>query len=102
MTIFARDLNGVAIQAGGWGASQDVAYTASVGESAAMGTNTRLARLLATTDCRIKITTAGTDAVSTDTYLVAFQPEYVKVKPLDIVSAIRVSASGTLNVTEIS
>ena len=84
------------------GASQDVAYGSSSAASAAFGAQTYKVRLVATTDCRIRISDGTPTAVATDTYLPALAAEYFTVTPGQKVAAIQVSSAGTLNVTEVS
>jgi hypothetical protein len=81
------------IGTGRLGASQDVACSA-------FGTQTYKVRLVATTDCRIRISDGTPTAVATDTYLPALAAEYFTVTPGQKVAAIQVSSAGTLNVTE--
>ena len=90
------------IGTGRLGTSQDVSYTASSAASAAFGSQTYKVRLLATTDCRVRIGDGTPTAVAADTYLPALSVEYFTVTPGQKVAAIRQSADGTLNVTEIS
>jgi hypothetical protein len=82
--------------------SQDVAYTGSSAASAAFGAQTYKVRLLATTDCRVRISDGTPTAVATDTYLPALAAEYFTVTPGQKVAAIQQFSAGTLNVTEIS
>jgi hypothetical protein len=56
-------------------------------------------RLLTTSDCFIEITELGTLATTTGMYLPAFQAEYLYIPPNGKVSAIQVSAAGTLYIT---
>jgi hypothetical protein len=90
------------IGTGRLGASQDVAYGASSAASAAFGAQTYKVRLVATSDCRIRIGDGTPTAVATDTYLPALAAEYFTVTPGQKVAAIQVSSAGTLNVTEVS
>ena len=90
------------IGTGRLGASQDVAYTGSSAASAAFGAQTDKVRLVATTDCRIRISDGTPTAVATDSYLPALAAEYFTVTPGQKVAAIQQSSAGTLNVTEIS
>jgi hypothetical protein len=80
---------------------QSVAYTGSAGTIAsAVGAQTYKVRVLTTTDAFIKIDNSPT-ATSSDVYLPALQAEYFHITPGQKVSAIQVSAGGTLHVTEI-
>ena len=81
-------------------ASLTVAYTGTAGTTAAVSANASVVRVIATTDCFIEITTAGTAAVAnTGLYLPALTPEYFFCPPSAKVSAIQVSSGGTLYVT---
>jgi hypothetical protein len=90
------------IGTGRLGASQDVAYGSSSAASAPFGAQTYKVRLVATTDCRIRIGDGTPTAVATDTYLPALAAEYFTVTPGQKVAAIQASSAGTLNVTEVS
>ena len=85
-------------------ATISVAYTGTAGTTAAVGgastTDSNVVRVIATTDCFITITTVGTAAVATSgMYLPALTPEYFSCPPSAKVSAIQVSAGGTIYVT---
>ena len=81
---------------------QNVAYTGTAGTlTNAFGTQTYKVRCLATTDCYIRIEASPT-ATTSDTYLVGLSAEYFSVSPGQKVSAVQVSAAGTLIVTEIT
>ena len=80
--------------------SVKVAYTGTAGTTTAVSANAVAVRLVSTTDCFIEISTAGTAAVAdTGLYLAALVPEYFSCPPSAKVSAIQVSAGGTLYVT---
>ena len=81
--------------------SQTVAYTGTAGTIAnATPTNTAAVRVIATTDCFIEITIAGTAAVvNTGLYLPALVPEYFAAGGAVKVSAIQVTAGGSIYVT---
>lgn len=80
--------------------SLTVAYTGTAGTTAAVHANANVVRVVATTDCFIEITAAGTAAVAnTGMYLAAFVPEYFSCPSLAKVSAIQVSAAGSIYVT---
>jgi hypothetical protein len=82
--------------------AQSVAYTGTAGTIAnAVGSQTYKVRVVATTDCYIKIDN-GPTATTSDTLLPGLSAEYFTITPGQKVSAIQVSAGGTLNVTEIS
>lgn len=99
MTTIPRDVNGSAYPATYQGTIQKVAYTAAAGTSNAVGDNTSVVRLIATTDCYYKIGAAPT-ATANDSRLTANTIEYRGIKPGEKVSAIRVSVDGTLEVEE--
>jgi len=80
-----------------------VAYTGTAGSTSNVGTQTYKVRVLVTTDAYIKIHgSAEAAATTSDTYLPALSAEYFTITPGQRVSAIQVSAGGTLQVTEIS
>ncbi len=84
--------------------SVKVAYTGTAGTTVAIaGTSTvdqNVIRVIATTDCFIEITLAGTAAVAdTGMYLPALVPEYFSCPASSKVSAIQVSTGGTIYVT---
>lgn len=100
MTIIPRDENGSAYPAIFLGTHQSVAYTGTAGTIAnAVGANTRVVRVVCTSAAYIKIGAAPT-AAATDVYVPANTPEYFGIQPGQKVSAIQVSAGGTLHVTE--
>lgn len=80
--------------------TQTVSYT---GSSAATGSvvNSRIVRLVSTTDCHIAIAPSPT-ATTSDMFLPSGAPEYfvVQGEGNDKVAAIRSSSDGTLYVTE--
>lgn len=86
---------------GRFGTVQSVAYTGTAGTIANGITNgIQRVRLLATTDCFVKVSAAGTAATTSDTYLVGLAPEYITITSGEKVSAIQVASGGTLYVTE--
>lgn len=81
---------------------QNVTYTGTAGASTAIAANeapgrTVTVRLCATTDCYYLRN--ATVTASTGTLLPAGVVEYIRVGNLDTISAIQVSAGGSLNVT---
>ena len=77
-----------------------VTYTGTAGVTAAVNKDATCIRIVSTTDCFIEITVAGTSAVAnTGMYLPAFVPEYFDCPPKAKVSAIQVSAAGSIYVT---
>lgn len=84
-----------------WGTVQSVAYTGTAGTIAnAITGGIQKVRLYATTDCFVKISSAGTAATTSDTPLPGLTVEYVTVAAGEKVSAIQSSAGGTIYVTE--
>ena len=81
------------------GKSVTVAYTGTAGTTAALPPETLGVRVMATTDCFIEIGLSPTAVADTGLYLPAFTPEYFEGQPNVKVSAIRLSASGSLYVT---
>ena len=75
------------------GGGKNVAYTGTAGVTAAMPNQVTTVRLLSTTDAFIAV---GATATSLDTYLPAFTPEYFACTPGATISAIQVSAGGTI------
>jgi len=90
------------IGTGRLGAAQDVAYTATSAASTAFGAQTYKIRVVATTDCRIRIGDGTPVAVTADSYLPALSEVCFTVTPGQKVAAIRVSTDGSLNVTELA
>lgn len=81
-------------------ASSAVTYTGTAGVSAAMPNGATAVRLIATTDCFVEITVAGTAAVAnTGMYLPALTPEYFPITDNAKVSAIQVAVAGTIYIT---
>jgi len=81
-------------------ASLTVAYTGTAGTTSAIPAGASVVRVIATTDCFIEITVAGTAAAAnTGLYLPALTPEYFSCPPSAKVSAIQVASGGTLYVT---
>jgi hypothetical protein len=82
--------------------AQNVAYTGTAGAIAnGVGTQTYKVRVVTTTAAFIAIGDSPT-ATSSDTYIPADSAEYFTITPGQKVSAIRLSSSGTLYVTEIT
>ncbi len=81
---------------------QSVAYTGTAGTIAnAVGTQSYKVRVLTTTAAYLKIGDSPT-ASTADPYMAADSPEYFTITPGQKVSAVQVSANGTLHVTEIT
>ena len=98
MTILAQDLNANEIQCVGLGASQAVSFDGSV-QSTAFSANTRIIRVVATTDCFIAVG-ANPTATTTSTYIPFGSVEYFKVAGAVKVAAIKLTSAGTLYITE--
>jgi len=80
--------------------SVTVSYTGTAGTTTAMPANANVVRVVATTDCFIEITSAGTAAVAdTGMFLPANSPEYFACPPLAKVSAIQYITAGSIKVT---
>lgn len=81
------------------GKSVTVAYTGTAGTTAALPTETKAVRVVSTTDCFIEITTGTAAVANTGMYLPAYCPEYFECQGSGKVSAIQVSAAGSIYVT---
>ena len=85
------------------GTHQTAAYTsvaASITNAAGAGTN--VVRVAVTTAAYVKIGNTPTAAATNSIYMAAGDPEYFVITPGQKVSAVRVTTSGTLSVTEVS
>lgn len=83
------------------GTHQSVAYTGTAGTiTNAISDGVQKVRVIVTSAAYVKIGNAPT-ATSSDVYMPADAPEYFTIKAGQKVSAIQVSAGGTLHVTEI-
>lgn len=90
------------IGTGRLGTHQNVAYTGTAGTiSTSITTGTNKVRVLTTTDAFITIGNSPT-ATTADVYMPALSAEYFTITPGQKVSAVQVSANGTLHVTEVS
>jgi len=84
------------------GTHQSASYTGTAGTiTNAVGTGTNRVRVVVTSAAYVKIGSSPT-ATSSDVYMAADAPEYFTIRPGEKVSAIQVSAAGTLHVTEVS
>jgi hypothetical protein len=81
------------------GKSVTVAYTGTAGTTSALPETTNVVRVVATTDCFIQIGTNPTAVANSSVFLPAFTPEYFTAMPNAKVSAIRLSADGSIYVT---
>lgn len=83
------------------GTHQSAAYTGTAGTiTNAVGTGTLKVRIVVTTAAYVKVGNSPT-ATASDVYWPADTPEYVTITAGQKVSAIQVSAAGTLHVTEV-
>jgi hypothetical protein len=104
-TSLARDRHNKGIQALAPGTVQVVAYTGTAARTTnALATDCVVVRLVSSTDCYIKIGTGSPTATTSDVFLPASTPEYFKVSGESTlkISAIQSSASGNLNVCEMT
>jgi hypothetical protein len=83
--------------------TQNASYDSSVAISNAVGADIHVVRLIATTDCHVKIDGTPT-ATTNDFLLVASREEYFTIHPGQKVAAIKKSGgtAGILYVTEMS
>lgn len=82
------------------GTTQNVSYTGTAGTVSTGATvGVQKVRVMVTTDAFVVVGSA--DATSAGAYLPAFSVEYFTISPGQKVSAIQVSAGGTLYATEI-
>ena len=101
MTVLARDQFGAAIPVIYPGGSQTVAFTAASAQSAPVGGQTTIIRVLALgADCRIAIG-ANPVAAADSTPVIERVPEFFAIRPNERVAVIRDGATNeTLNITE--
>jgi hypothetical protein len=84
------------------GATQNASYSASAGTvTNKVGSQTYKVRVLVTTDAFVT-TDGSVPSATSGAYVPALSPEYFTVTPGQTVSALQVSAAGTLYVTEVS
>ncbi len=98
MTILAEDLNYNIIPCVGLGTAQRVSFDSST-QSSATAENTRIIRVVATTDCHIA-TGSNPTATTNSTFLPAYSIEYFKIVGGHKVAAIKATTAGVLFVTE--
>ena len=81
--------------------SQTVAYTGTAAVSTSMPSNVQCIRVVATTDCFINISVAGTAALVASSMFISGNSvgEYFGCPPLGIVSVIQSSAGGNCYIT---
>jgi len=82
-------------------------YNVAIGSSSAASTTPvsagiRHVLLVATSACYVKFGTAPTADTSTSMMLPPNWPQVFVIRPGEVIAAIQVSASGTLNVTELT
>lgn len=82
-----------------WGAVSNQAYTGTASTAIAVSAGIFKVRLLSTTDCYVR-TDSVTATSSNGVYLPALEPEYVTVRGGQTITAVQVSAGGTLQVAE--
>jgi hypothetical protein len=83
------------------GPAQNVAFTATAGTiTNKIGSETYKVRVLVTSDAFVT-TDGSTPSATNGAYVPALEPEYFAVTPGQKVSAVQVSAGGTLYVNEI-
>lgn len=101
MTVLARDQFGAAIPVIYPGISQTVAFSTTSAQSAAVGAQTTIIRVLALgADCRIAIG-ANPTADSESTPVMERVPEFFAIRPNEKLAVVRAgSTDGTLNITE--
>lgn len=81
---------------------QSVAYTGTAGTiTNGVGTETKRVRVVVTSAAYIKISKTPT-ATTSDVYMPADRPEIFSIGAGEKVSAVQVSAGGTLHVTELT
>lgn len=83
------------------GASQNVTTSGTSAQSAALGGNTLIVRLIATTDCRVAFG-ANPTATATSMLLTAGVPEFFTVQVGSKIAAIATGLGGALNITEMA
>jgi len=81
------------------GKSVKVAYTGTAGTTTALPQDATVVRVTTTTDAFVSIGINPKAVADTDCYVVAFTTEYFNVPPGGKVSAVQVTAGGTLYVT---
>ena len=89
-TIYYRPLN----------VNQAVAYTATAASASAVGNQTYAVRVHASTDAYVNW--GGTASATAGCYLAANEPYTFTIRPGEVVSVVRVTASGTLYLSELT
>jgi hypothetical protein len=100
MSFVGRDINGNPLPAMRQGVVTAVAYGVAAG-SKVLAENTRVIRIIASTDCYYLVSIAGTAATNANgSLLPAGQVELLGVPKGSTFSVVRSAADGTLNLTE--
>jgi hypothetical protein len=99
MSKLARDITGHMVSALGLGVTSALAFTGTSAQSAVVGENTFVVRLVATEPCFVAIGANPTATVSS-AYLPAGVVEYFAITPGHRVAALQASSGGTLYVTQ--
>ncbi len=81
--------------------AEPVAYTATAANNTADATRARTILVMATTDCYILISDSTAASAANGTYLPALVPLLLSLPAGKQISAVRVTSSGTLSVTEV-
>jgi hypothetical protein len=82
-----------------WGTVTNQAYTGTASTAITVGSGVYKVRLVSTTDAYVR-TDSTTATSSNGVYLPALTPEYATVTPGQTITAVQVSAGGSLQVTE--
>lgn len=82
----------------------NVSYTATAGNSAAISSTSRtgIYRVVCTTDAYVAIGNGVTATTNNGAFFSAGIPDYIRIAEGERLSAIRVSADGSLNITPLS
>lgn len=78
-------------------ATVNASYTGTAGTTSAMPPGTQAVRVVSTTDCFVEV--GNTAVAASSAYLPAYSPEYFPAISGDTVSAIQVSAAGSIYAT---
>lgn len=81
------------------GLTQAVSYTGTAGNSTAFAAQFTAAWVVVTTDAFVKV--GSTAVANQDMYLPAFVPVVLGLNPSSVISAVQVSAGGTMYVTPV-
>jgi hypothetical protein len=102
MSTITKDNNGQLAQCFGFGTTQTVAIGSGSVQSTAVASETKVLRLVATTECHLAIGSNPTASQTTSFYMPANTIEYVRCGGSDKVAVIQKSggSTGSLFVTE--